>query len=257
MSDIQKLLSMVIGTAVFAIAAGVGLASCTHATEEVDEIGKSRAAHLMNSGNADTDYCKTNGWYGDGNCDTFCEDPDPDCGGEAGDKKDDGSGEGAGEYDPCADKACGAECQTCPPGDTDCAETAAVKYCQPDGSCSSSKPTCNGNGGGHEPPSSYDPCADKSCGTTCTTCPPGDSDCAETAVVKYCQPDGSCGMTQPDCDNDGGDHEPPESYDPCENKTCGETCTRCPPGDNDCAETDVVKYCQPDGSCHMNQPSCQ
>ncbi|HJL19368.1 MAG TPA: prolipoprotein diacylglyceryl transferase [Sandaracinaceae bacterium LLY-WYZ-13_1] len=45
----------------------------------------------------------------------------------------------------------------------------------------------------------YDPCAGRSCGDTCTICAPDDPDCFETAVVKLCQPDGSCAPTVPEC----------------------------------------------------------
>ena len=38
----------------------------------------------------------------------------------------------------------------------------------------------------------YDACAGKACGETCTVCPPGATDCAETAVLKACDPQGRC-----------------------------------------------------------------
>ena len=43
-----------------------------------------------------------------------------------------------------------------------------------------------------------DPCASKSCRDECTPpCPPG-SACA--AVLEFCQPDGTCAMTEPECE---------------------------------------------------------
>ena len=156
---------------------------------------------------------------------------------------------GSDDYDPCADKACGARCTKCPPNDSDCAETDVLKYCQPDGTCSAGngKPACDG---GSEPPEDYDPCADKTCGAECTVCPPGDSDCVESAEIKYCQPDGSCSGGEPTCDGGSGE------YDPCADKACGERCQVCAPGDSDCVESAVLKYCQPDGSCGSSQPTC-
>jgi hypothetical protein len=38
------------------------------------------------------------------------------------------------EYDPCAEKEPGAECQLCPPESVDCIETDEIKTCQ-EGQC--------------------------------------------------------------------------------------------------------------------------
>ncbi|MEM9692953.1 MAG: hypothetical protein AAGA56_10435 [Myxococcota bacterium] len=46
----------------------------------------------------------------------------------------------------------------------------------------------------------YDPCAGKKCGDACQVCPPDDSDCVETAVMKTCDADGACGATVPACE---------------------------------------------------------
>src|SRR5512138_3563232 len=46
---------------------------------------------------------------------------------------------------------------------------------------------CGGVGTATTPPA-YDACAGKACGETCTACAPGDRDCAETMVVKACDP---------------------------------------------------------------------
>lgn len=56
-----------------------GVAGCGAATDEPDPgITKEQAARM--SGKADGwDYCAWFGWYGDGECDTFCPEPDPDC----------------------------------------------------------------------------------------------------------------------------------------------------------------------------------
>lgn len=75
------------------------------------------------------DFCDFLEWYGDGVCDDFCPRPDPDCG-----------------WDPCGSAVCGDSCSLCAPGDADCVETAVLKYCQPDGSCSATVPECGDSG---------------------------------------------------------------------------------------------------------------
>ena len=48
------------------------------------EITKEEAAEASGgAADAPIDYCARYEWYGDGECDTFCELPDPDCGGDA------------------------------------------------------------------------------------------------------------------------------------------------------------------------------
>lgn len=38
-------------------------------------------------------------------------------------------------WDPCADLACGAPCEYCPPWDTDCAAPGTLTHCSPEGTC--------------------------------------------------------------------------------------------------------------------------
>ena len=45
----------------------------------------------------------------------------------------------------------------------------------------------------------WEPCGEDSCGEQCRLCSPFDRDCVETAVVKMCQPDGSCSPRPPEC----------------------------------------------------------
>lgn len=45
-------------------------------------------------------------------------------------------------YDPCAGKACGDPCTLCPPDAKDCAETAVLKQCGADGTCSHESAAC-------------------------------------------------------------------------------------------------------------------
>lgn len=49
------------------------------------------------------------------------------------------------------------------------------------------------------PTGSYDPCAGKVCGASCTVCDPADPSCVETAVVKSCDAGGSCVTGQVSC----------------------------------------------------------
>lgn len=45
-------------------------------------------------------------------------------------------------------------------------------------------------------PLMYDPCFEKNCGQTCTLCDPQNDDCVETQVVKVCDNDGQCGISE-------------------------------------------------------------
>ncbi len=58
----------------------------------------------------------------------------------------------------------------------------------------------------------YDPCSGKACGATCRLCDPANPDCFETAVIKFCQPDGSCAPQAPRCT--------PEASTPLCTNTC-------------------------------------
>ena len=51
-----------------------GLSGCITETFISKEQARQRAAD-----GDDTDYCAQNDWYGDGVCDEFCTEPDPDC----------------------------------------------------------------------------------------------------------------------------------------------------------------------------------
>jgi len=111
---------------------------------------------------------------------TTCENPLPpeqfatdSCGDLAWTCEPDGSGDGL-----CADKTCGEEC------DTSDGFLTVMRYCQPDGTCSSNDaPACE-----------YDGCEDKGEGDTCTVCAPSGTDCIETEEVKTCQVDSTDGL---------------------------------------------------------------
>ncbi len=159
---------------------------------------------------------------------------------------------GAGEY--CAKERCDAERGRCETRPEACVLAVIDPVCGCDGrtysnACLAASAGVNTQAPGEcpAPIEPYDPCEGKACGETCQVCRPGDPTCIETAVVKYCQPDGACSPEAPAC-------EP--AYDPCEGKACGETCRVCPPSDPTCIETAVVKYCQADGTCTPDAPTC-
>ncbi len=94
---------------------------------------------------------------------------------------------------------------------------------------------------------------DPSVYTTCEWRP--EYACYQDATCEL-QADGKCGWTDtPElqrCLDNGG----PDTYDPCENKKCGDTCTVCPPNDPACTETAVLKSCDEFGSCTAGAPQC-
>lgn len=107
----------------------------------------------------------------------------------------DSGGDAERPYDPCAGKACGASCSVCPPNDPTCTETADVKTCDAVGLCRSGGVACTDA----SPPPPYDPCEGKTCGSSCTQCPPTDPTCVETAVLKTCNKEGKCQAGIKDC----------------------------------------------------------
>lgn len=119
---------------------------------------------------------------------------DPPEGGSTNDASKDGSNDATRPYDPCAGKACGATCSVCPPSDSTCNETADLKTCDAVGLCRSGGVACTD---ASTPP--YDPCEGKTCGSSCTQCPPTDPTCVETAVLKACNKERKCQAGLPDC----------------------------------------------------------
>lgn len=152
--------------------------------------------------------------------------------------------DGGDSSELCAGLSCGDPCSECPPEDDDCAEPTATKYCTADGECQSEEPKCEDD--------DYDPCEGLACGDLCSLCPPDDEDCVETAALKRCNADGECGA-------DFEDNCPvnPDPYEPCEGLSCGDTCSECPPDDEECVETTAVKYCTADGECQLEEPKCE
>ena len=162
-----------------------------------------------------------------------------------------------GEF--CAKESCDAEMGRCEP--------------RPDGCFEIYRPVCSCDGRtyGNECEAAaagsnvayegecrrYDPCEGKSCGQRCTVCPPWDTDCVETAVAKFCQPDGSCRPSEPTCevtactdtcpwagDGECDDGGPGSDYSVC---PYGTDCSDCGPRPTDCR----VTGCGPGESCML------
>ncbi|TDP72205.1 hypothetical protein [Bradymonas sediminis] len=125
------------------------------------------------------------------------------------------------EPDPCAGKTCGEVCTTCVP-DEDGNCPPVMEYCNADGQCEM--------GGGQECPAD--------------ACEPGDTR-QEDCNTCFCDTNGTWGCTEMAC---------PDNK-PCSGKVCGETCTTCDESlGEDCPA--VVEYCDQDGQCRADVPSC-
>jgi hypothetical protein len=109
--------------------------------------------------------------------------------------------------------------------------------------------SCPGLPGGDAGGNRYDPCASLACGAPCTTCRPGAVDCAETAVVKGCDPFGQCVAATPDlC-------LPPAA--PCAKRACGQECVvepACRSAVPPCMVPSRQGRCDRDGGCETNLP---
>ncbi|PKN39530.1 MAG: hypothetical protein CVU63_15530 [Deltaproteobacteria bacterium HGW-Deltaproteobacteria-20] len=189
------------------------LAACSSSTEPSDS--QSGAAMSKDdaraAGKADqgTDYCEEFGWYGDGECDDFCLQPDPDCGQGC---EYDGKHYAPGESFPSSD---GCNTCTCGEAGVGCTKRACAP-CDPTLMCGQaitcvdgkSYPTtcgpanCDQPMGGCDDEPACDPtlmcgqaitCVDgKSYPTTCgpANCDPPMGDCEEEPA---CDPTLMCG----------------------------------------------------------------
>ena len=94
-------------------------------------------------------------------------------------------------YEPCAGKTCGDSCAICDPSDPTCIETTVLKYCQPDGSCSPTLPTCKVDVGGV--PCGQNVCGKREfcCNASCGICAPIGGACIQIA----CEPAQRCDVT--------------------------------------------------------------
>lgn len=151
-------------------------------------------------GGGDDDVCAVNGWYGDGECDDFCPQTDPDCSGGSEDVCATYGYYGDGECDTfCAqpDPDCGGGGGT---GDV-CADYGYYSDGECDTFCAQPDPDCNSSGG--------DFCADYGWygdGVCDYNCPSPDPDCSDGAS-DYCADYGwygdgycdDCPSPDPDC----------------------------------------------------------
>jgi hypothetical protein len=96
---------------------------------------------------------------------------------------------------------------------------------------------------GERPP--YDPCAWKACGAWCRACPPWDEHCAETAVLKVCDPTGACVIQ-------GTPFICPGLPDPCAGLACGSGCVislPCHLATPPCEAPQRLGHCDLSGQC--------
>lgn len=128
---------------------------------------------------------------------------------------------------PCAGKACGDSCDSCPP-DTVCLVGPGV--CDPKGACVQVDPMCEGS------PAAPSCEQDSECSVPagCLKCNNGEEWCPSPRCIE-----GSCGTSPNLC---------PESYKPCDGLEEGDTCTICSPLDSECDEPSGDKTCVA-GSC--------
>jgi hypothetical protein len=91
----------------------------------------------------------------------------------------------------------------------------------------------------------YDPCAWKACGAWCRACAPWDKHCAETAVLKVCDPAGACVIQ-------GTPFVCPGLPDPCAGLACGSECTislPCHLATPPCEAPQQLGHCDLSGQC--------
>jgi hypothetical protein len=215
-----------------AVAALWAVAGCTDPAADDTGRGSLGKADLFGScANVDgTDSCGSIS-YGSCFCDDLCEDFDDCCADKAAvcDVA----------FDPCLDRACGAACKVCPPGDPNCFETTVEKFCDGDGQCKPGVPECLLDDPGvcpdpDDPRVHYISQSPLTCAAIFFICEPGQS-----LFGGNC----GCGCIDP--------------FDPCEGLSCGDECTLCPPEDLDCVETAEVKACSPGGECLSEVPMCE
>jgi hypothetical protein len=153
----------------------------------------------------------------------------------------------AQEYDACEGKACGEECDPCAPGADACPTIAVMWYCDAAGTCVDNNVTCD-----------EDLCADFVCpGTIEPTC---EGDNLQEGYAPLCDPaTGECTDTpgappglipcEYGCADGACLPDPGKTYDPCEGKACGDSCSACDPSDEECTETGDEKACNHSGLC--------
>jgi hypothetical protein len=133
-------------------------------------------------------------------------------------------------------------------GDGICASGACTPVCDRDNDCS-------GLGD------------NAACGESVVVVGANDDSCAQGAHRKVCAPrcdgDDSCSDIGDGFVCQSGVCVPAscidvsiEPYDACEGRACGDTCRECSPDDDNCVESEEVKYCNVDGACSGTEPEC-
>ncbi len=199
-------------------------------------------------GETEVDYCEEFGWYGDGECDSFCLDADPDCGGciRTG---------CSGEL--CNDEPLTSTCEARP--EYACYDTHGACERQADGLCGwtetpelsaclddpSPEPgECRRTG------CSGQICADEDIATTCEVLP-GDACYADHGICGR-QDDGECGwMETAELEACLADPEPDPEPDPGE-------CRRTGCSGEICAADDLATTCEvrPEFVCYQRYGVC-
>lgn len=64
------------------------------------------------------------------------------------------------------------------------------------------------------------------------------------------------GRSDPQQPDAGPSPTQPPNYEPCAEKSCGDSCQLCGPDETDCAESAEPKYCTADGDCIDTEPEC-
>jgi hypothetical protein len=92
----------------------------------------------------------------------------------------------------------------------------------------------------------WSPCAGLPCGTSCNmaACPPSQAVCPAIYAQGYCDQNGACTQSVPECPTDA-----------CAGKACGDHCTL-PCSNGACPNVAWQGYCNQTGSCTLNYPVC-
>jgi cysteine-rich repeat protein len=142
------------------------------------------------------------------------------------------------------------------------------------GSGGSGNQGADGGSGGATPVES---CVDAACGAPCLSCSPNDPQCQDPSYPGFCI-DGICLAQQPACGPYCGDGEVNLDFEecddgnqadgdgctgnctlehPCFGKPCGASCLTCPPNQPRCLDPSYQGYCDLDGACITDNPTCQ